>query len=75
MGEEASIIATLKGSKGTAQSEWLDLAVAQQELERITNELNDPNGPQFIRLGKNATVNRADVTSIELHEPPSFGIA
>jgi hypothetical protein len=73
MAKEASIIATLKGNKGVAQSEWMDAAFAQQELERITNELNDPTGPQFIRLGKDATVNRADVTAVELHHPPSFG--
>jgi hypothetical protein len=72
MAEEASIIATLKGNKGTAQSEWMDEALAQQELERITNELNDPNGPQFISLGKSATVNRADLMAVELRHPPSI---
>ena len=72
MAEEASIIATLKGSKGIVQSEWMDEAVAQEELERITAELNDPTGPQFISLGRNATVSRADVMAVELHHPPSF---
>jgi hypothetical protein len=69
---EASIIATLKGNKGIAQSEWMDESSAQAELERITSELNHPTGPQFISLGKSATVNRDDVMSVEVHNPPSF---
>jgi hypothetical protein len=72
MRKQASIIGTLKGNKGNAQSEWMDEELAQAELERITTELNDPNGPQFISLGKNATVNRAEVLAVELHHPPSF---
>ena len=72
MAEEASIIATLKGNKGVAQSEWMAGDLAERELERITAELNDPTGPQFISLGKTATVNRADVISVEVHHPPSF---
>jgi hypothetical protein len=67
---EASIVAILRGGKGKAQSEWMDESRAQEELERITNELNDPHGPQFISLGASATVNRADVIAVELNHPP-----
>lgn len=72
MAKDASIIATLKGTKGVVQSEWMDEAQAEQELERITSELNDDTGSPFVKLGAHATVNRADVMSVGVYKPPTF---
>jgi hypothetical protein len=71
---EKAIQANLKG-KGSVQSEWMDADAAEAELARITTELNNAMGSQFIKLGKGATVSRGEVMSVELISPPSVGFA
>ena len=69
---EKALTAILKGNKGVAQSEYMDEKEAEAELDRGVGELNDPKGPQFIKLGKTAMVSRAEVVSVNLAEPPGF---
>jgi hypothetical protein len=70
---QAAILAQLKGNKGTVRSEYMEEEAAQQELARITEELNLSSGDAFIKLGKSATVNREEVLSVELVHPPYVG--
>lgn len=73
--EEVALVATLKGNKGSVQSEFMTKTAAEKLLAEAVDQLNDPTGPQFIKLGTSAVVSRADVMGIEFTYPPSFGFA